>query len=184
MIGRVFSLLSVAMLTARPVNAAQWSVDYARSKLGFTVQWSGEPFFASFKKWQADIDFDPNDLSHAHATITIDLASESSDEPDFDSGLKGAEGFATSRFPAAIFVTRSFARTGPNSYVAQGTLSLHGLTRAVKLPFALSIADRSAHMTGTAHVRRTDFALGQGEWAGPDPVAYNVAINVDLRATQ
>lgn len=184
MIGRVVFALSLATLAVSPAHAARWTVDYARSSLGFAVKWSGEPFSASFRKWHADIDFDPNDLSHAHATVTVDLASESSDEPDFDSGLKGAEGFATSRFPVATFVTSTFARTGPNSYVAHGTLSLHGLTRPVALPFALTIAARAAHMTGTAHVLRTDFALGQGEWAGPDPVAYDIAINIDLRATQ
>ena len=182
--GRAVIPALLLCLAVQPASAAHWTVDYAKSRLGFTVQWSGEPFSASFRKWQADIDFDPDDLPHAHAAVSVDLASETSDEPDFDSGLKGAEGFATTRFPEAQFVTRAFRRMGANAYVADGMLSLHGMSREIRLPFTPGILGRSARMTGTVHVRRTDFALGQGEWAAPDPVAYDVAITIDLVATK
>jgi len=172
------------LLTTCPAHATRWNVDYAKSRLGFTVQWSNEPFSATFKRWNADIDFDPADLAHAHASVTVDLASETSDESDFDSGLKGAQGFQTSQFPTAHFVTTSFARKSPNTYEARGTLNIRGITRDITLPFVLAIDGRTAHVTGTAHVQRTDFGLGQGEWAAPDPVAHDVAITVDLFATQ
>jgi polyisoprenoid-binding protein YceI len=172
------------ILAAWPARAAHWNVDYAKSRLGFTVQWSNEPFSAMFKRWNADIDFDPNDLAHAHASVTVDLTSESSDEPDFDSGLKGAQGFQTSQFPAARFVTTKFVLKSATSYEAQGTLTIRGIARDVTLPFTLAIEGRTAHMTGTAHVLRTDFGLGQGEWAAPSPVAHDVSITIDLFATQ
>jgi polyisoprenoid-binding protein YceI len=181
---RVLLLGAAALLATQPVNAAAWSVDYAKSKLGFAVLWSKEPFSAQFNKWSAAIDFDPSDIAHAHAAVTIDLASEASDEADFDSGLKGAEGFETSRFPAARFDTTSITHKSGNAYVASGTLNLHGITRSVTLPFTLTISGKSAHMMGTAHVLRTDFSLGQGEWAGTDPVAHDVSITVDLVATR
>src|SRR6201999_1815636 len=95
---------------AAPANAAHWTVDYGKSKLGFTVPWSGEPFVATFKAWKADIDFDPKDLAHAHALVTIDLTSESSDSPDNDDGLKGAQGIDTSKFPTATFEAKSFTQ--------------------------------------------------------------------------
>lgn len=174
----------LAALAARPAVAAHWTVNYARSRLGFTVQWSGEPFSAAFRKWQANIDFDPADLAHARVDVAIDLASENSAEPDFDSGLKGAEGFATQRFPEARFVTSTLTRTASNLYVADGSLSMHGFSRPLRLPFTLVIDGNAAHMTGTAHVKRTDFALGHGEWAAPDPIAYDVAITIDLVATK
>jgi polyisoprenoid-binding protein YceI len=39
-------------------------------------------------------------------------------------------------------------------------------------------------MTGKATVVRTDFGVGQGEWAAPQPVAREVSVNVDLVATK
>jgi polyisoprenoid-binding protein YceI len=176
--------LAVGLFAAHPAQAQHWVVDHARSRLGFTVQWSNEPFTAVFKRWNADIAFDPDNLSGAHVTVTIDLGSESSDQPDFDSGLQGAEGFQTTQFPTARFVTTKFTRRSSNFFEAQGTLTLHGISRDVTLPFTLAISGRSAHMVGTAHVLRTDFGLGTGAWAAPSPVSRDVVITVDLTATQ
>lgn len=173
---------TAALLSAVPADAAHWIVDREKSRLGFSVQWSGEPFNAEFKSWTADIDFDPADPARSHASVTIDLSSEASDEPDFDDGLKGAQGFQVTQFPKALFVTDRIARKSADRYVAQGTLSLHGVKRPVTLPFTLSIDGGVAHMHGEAEVLRTDFGLGTGMWAGEDPVAHRVVITVDLQA--
>jgi len=116
--------------------------------------------------------------------VTIDLASETSDESDFDDGLKGPQGFATAQFPAARFTATGFTHKSGNAYVAIGTLSLHGVTRPVTLPFTLVMTGKAAHMTGTATLIRTDFGIGQGMWAGTDPVAHEVTVSVDLTATR
>jgi polyisoprenoid-binding protein YceI len=178
------AIVAALLLAAWPAWAADWNVDYAKSRLGFTVQWSNEPFSAVFRRWTADIDFDPNDIAHAHAAVTVDLASETSDEPDFDSGLKGAEGFHTSQFPAARFVTAAFVRKSVNEFESRGTLTIRGITRDITLPFTLSVEGRMTHMTGTAHILRTDFGVGQGEWTAATPVSHDVSITVDLYATR
>ena len=174
----------LALAATSPALAAHWNVDYAKSRLGFTVLWSGEPFSAQFRHWNADIDFDPKDLAHARVAVNVDLASEASDEPDFDSGLKGAQGFETSRFPTARFIVKSVTAKSGNNYIARGMLSIRGISHDVALPFSLTISGNTAHMAGTAHVIRTDFGLGQGEWATPTPVAHDVTVTVDLTATK
>lgn len=182
---RLMACVPLALaLAASPAHAVHWNVDYARSRLGFTVQWSGEPFSAQFRRWNADIDFDPADLAHARISVIIDVASEASGEPDFDSGLKGAQGFETSRFPTARLIVKSVTAKSGNSYVADGVLSIRGVSHDVALPFSLAISGNTAHATGTAHVMRTDFGLGQGEWAAPTPVAHGVTVTVDLTATK
>jgi polyisoprenoid-binding protein YceI len=167
-----------------PAGATTWNVDHGKSHLGFTVQWSGEAFTATFKSWKAEIAFDPSDLAHSKAAVTVDLASEASDSPDNDDGLKGPEGFATGQFPTARFDTTGFSAKGGNTYVATGRLTLHGTTRPVSLPFDLTITGNSAHMTGKAVVSRLDFGLGGGEWASEKVIAHAVTITVDLTATK
>lgn len=172
-----------AMLVAiAPAQAAQWSVDYTRSKLEFTANWSNEPFTGAFKSWKADIVFDPSDLAHARADVAVALSSEVSDEPDFDDGLKGAQGFQVSQFPTAHFVATHFEHVSGDNYVATGKLSLRGVTENVTLPFALTIEGTQAHMKGKARLMRTDFGVGQGQWSAPSPVAREVAVTVDLFA--
>lgn len=181
---RLIALTAAALVAAGPAFAAHWTVDGARSKLGFTVLWSKEPFTAAFKSWKADIDFDPSDLAHARADVVVALASENSDEPDFDDGLKGAQGFQVSQFPTARFVTTGFTHKAGNDYVAAGRLSIRGVTRDVTLPFTLTLDGPHAHMKGTAEVVRTDFGVGQGMWAAPEPVAHAVTVTIDLFATR
>ncbi|HEX3674782.1 MAG TPA: YceI family protein [Rhizomicrobium sp.] len=169
------------LLAASPAFAAHWTVDAAKSKLGFTATWSKQPFGARFKTWKASIDFDPADLAHATADVTVDIASEASDQSELDDALKGAQGFAATQFPTAHFVTTGFRSKGGNAYVATGTLTLHGISKPVVMPFNLTITGKTAHMTGTAALLRTDFGVG-GE--ATDPVAHAVIVTVDLTATQ
>jgi polyisoprenoid-binding protein YceI len=178
----IFAALACAALT--PASAAPWRVDATKSRLGFSVVWSGQPFVATFRSWKADIDFDAADLTHSHAVVTIDLGSESSAAPDNDDGLKGAEGFAISQFPSARFESTNFTAKGGNNYVAAGRLTLHGITKPLTLPFALTISGDTAHMTAKTAVLRTDFGLGRGEWASPTTIGHEVSITVDLTATK
>ncbi|HEY2071795.1 MAG TPA: YceI family protein [Rhizomicrobium sp.] len=175
-------LAAAFFFAAAPAYAAHWNVDYAKSKLGFTATWSKQPFTAQFKSWKAAIDFDPADLAHAKADVAIALTSEASSGGDeFDDAIKGAQGFAVAQFATAHFVTTGFRATGGNGYVATGTLSLHGVTKPVTLPFTLTITGKIAHMVGTAALLRTDYGVGQ---ATTDPVAHEVTVNIDITAVQ
>jgi polyisoprenoid-binding protein YceI len=179
------ALALAALLAATPATAAHWTVDAAKSKLGFTVSWSGHPFDATFKSWKANIEFDPNDLAHSSADATIDMASETSGDEETDDGVKGAQGFQTAQFATARFQTASIAHKSGNDYVARGKLTIRGVAKPVTLPFTLVISGDSAHMTGTAVVSRMDFGVGQGgDFSKPAPVAYQVTIKVDLTAAK
>lgn len=180
------ALVAAALFAAlgAPALAAHWTVDAAKSRLGFSVTWSGQPFAGVFKKWSADIDFDPADLVHSHVEAAIDMKSESSGDPDSDSGLESAIGFAADKFPTARFETTGFKALPGGGYLAEGKLTIRGITKPVDLPFKLDIRGNEAHMTGKATVIRTDFGVGQGEWAAPEPVAHAVTVTVDLVATK
>lgn len=175
--------LLAAIASAAAANAAQWTVE-PQSKLGFSVVWSAEPLRGEFKKWKADINFDPADLAHAHVVATIETGSVVTDYPDGDDGLKGALGFAADRFPTARYEATGFKQLPDGSFQANGRLTIRGITRPLALPFKLSIQGNRARMTGKTTLLRTDFGVGQGEWAAPQPVAHQVTVTVDLTATK
>ena len=180
----VLTALTAALIST-PALAAHWNVDTGASKLGFGVQWSGQPFGATFKKWNAVIDFDPNDLAHAHVVATIDLASEVSDSPDNDDGVQGALGFQVSQFPTAKFEAANFTHERGNQYTAKGVLTIKGVKKPVTLNFQLQITGDKAHVSGTADVMRLDWGLGSTpEWSGDKPVSHKVGIFVELNATK
>ena len=180
-----YALALLAVLAATHASAAHWNVDAAKSRLGFTVSWNGQPFVATFKSWKANIVFDPNDLAHSKADVLIDTASEASDDSETDDGVKGAQGFQASQYSTAHFSTVSIAHKSGNDYVAEAKLTIRGITKDVTLPFTLTFSGNSAHMQGAAVVSRADFGVGQGgEFATPSVVAYQVTVKIDLTATK
>lgn len=172
-----------AFAAALPADAAHWTVDPS-SKLGFSVVWSGEPLNGTFKRWKADVEFDPVDLARSHVVATIDTGSLVTDYPEGDSGLKGEMGFAVGHFPTARFETTAFRKLPDGSFQADGRLTIRGITRPLKLPFKLAIEGNRAHVVGRTTVMRTDFGVGQGEWTAPEPVAHQVTVTLDLTATR
>ena len=180
---RWIALAALVSLTG-PACAAHWTVDAAKSKLGFSVMWGGEPLNGVFEHWKANIDFDTLDLDHSHAVVIIETGSEVTDYSEGDDGLKGALGFAVDRFPAARFETTGFRYLPGGMYAADGKLTIRGVSRPATLPFKLDIQGNRARVTGKLTVIRTDFGVGQGEWASERPVAHEVTVTVDLTATK
>ncbi len=172
------------LAAATPACAAHWNVDHSKSKVGFTVNWGRDQFSGIFRSWQAEIDFDSADLAHSHADVSIDIGSETSGDAETDDSIKGAEGFATSKFPTATFKATRFTQKSGNSYLAEGMLSIKGISRPVTIPFTLTVSGPRGHVTGKAQILRTDFNVGMGEWAKADPVAREVTVNIDLIATK
>src|SRR6267378_2165056 len=181
------AILAALILAAAPAQAAQWQVDAAKSKLGFVLTWDREPFRAAFKKWSASIDFDPADLAHAKAEVTIDIASLASEDPKNDRYRNGPNGLDAMHFPQARFVTKSIREVAPNHYEATADLSIRGITKEVTLPFTLTIAGVAAHMTGELTLSRVDFGVGLGrtfgiDWSSERTVSHAVKVTIDLTA--
>ena len=63
-------------------------------------------------------------------------------------------------------------------------VGLRGVGKTIMLPFRLTMSGNIAHLQGTAQVVRTDYGVGQGQWAAPDPVTREVKVTVDLTATR
>jgi len=185
--------LAFALALTAPAAAANWTVDAARSTLGFEVTAQGQPFTTVFKDWSAVISFDPADLSNANATVTINLGSVDSGDRQRYGMMASKSWFDTSgaTFSApqgvppgqAVFQTTAFRKTGNTTYEADGTLAMRDVVKPVTLPFTLVITGSEAHMTGAVTINRTEWGVGQGQYAGGDPVATDVKISVDLIAT-
>ena len=167
-----------ALAPAAPI----WVVDKAASRLTFRAAVSGQNFDGVFKKWDAQIAFDPKNLKASHAAVTIDLASVVTGDPTRDQMLPTPDFFSVAKFPKASFVTTAIEQTGPGHYQAVGDLKIKGAARRVTLPFTLAINKDGAKMDGALTVDRGWFGIGQGQYASSDTVASSVTIMVRLAA--
>ena len=179
--------LAVALaLAAAPAMAAGpapvWSIDKPASKIGFASSFGGAAFSGSFRAWDAQIKFDPNNLAGSSAVVTIDTASVATGDADRDKTLPDTPWFASAKYPRAVFKAQSFKALGGGRYQAIGTLTLRGVTKPLTLPFTLAITGPNARMTAQLGLNRLAFGVGQNEWAKTDVIPATVKLTISLSA--
>jgi polyisoprenoid-binding protein YceI len=178
-----YLLLGLPLLAVTPALAADWTVDMAKSNLGFSGVQTGTPFRGSFGKWTAEIAFDPAHPESGHAKVTIDLASAKTGDTQRDGALPEAEWFDIKVFPQATFEATGFVAKGGDAYEAPGKLTIRGIAKDEVLPFTLKITGDNAAAKGHLTLVRNAFGVGQGPWATDEWVAFEVGVDVDLVAT-
>jgi polyisoprenoid-binding protein YceI len=174
--------LGFVVVMAAPTLAATWTIDNAKSKLGFSGTQTGTPFAGAFKTWAAQIEFDPSKPEAAHVVVSIDVASASTGDTQRDESMPQPDWFNAGEFAKASFEAKGFVPKGGSDYETTGTLTLRGVSKVVTLPFSLKIDGESAHATGSTTLVRTDFGVGQGSWSDGAMVGLEVAVDIDLVA--
>lgn len=175
-------LLISGLALAFPAAATEWSVDPAKSELGFTATQSGNTFEGHFKSWHGEIEFDPANLPLSRVKVLIDMGSATTADRQRDASLPGSDWFDAKKFPQATFEAANFTSKGGNKYEAVGTLEIRGIKKNVTLPFTLDVAGDDAHAVGKLDVVRTEYGVGQGEWIDGSVVGLKVSITFDLAA--
>lgn len=179
-------LMAAARPPAPTASAPAWTVDAAASRLGFASRFNDEAFSGAFRRWTAAIRFDPSRLDRSSVVATIDLASAYTGSPDRDQSLPTSDWFDVAHHPGAVFRSTRIRASGPGRYVAEGVLTLRGVSRPLTLPFSLSItgqgAGQTARMTAAVALNRSAFGVGQGQWASGEVVPTTVQVTINLSA--
>jgi polyisoprenoid-binding protein YceI len=163
-------------------EAATWTIDTAKSHLGFTGSENGSAFSGSFGKFSGTIVFNPAAPASGHADVTIVTGSATTGDQQKDGALPDSDWFATDKYPQAHFVATTFKATGNGAYDAVGTLTIRGVTKPMTLPFTLTINGDTAKAGGTVQLIRTEYGVGQGAWSTGQYVALQVAVSFDIVA--
>jgi polyisoprenoid-binding protein YceI len=164
-------LLAAALL---PAQAATLQPD--KSELGFTFKQMGVPVDGKFKKFDAQLDFDPKKPEAGKIAFTVDLGSVSLGDPSFDRELADATWFDTKRNGKATFVSTGIKTTGPGKYDVAGKLTIKGASRDIVVPITLN----GGVAAGSVPIKRLDFKVGDGEWADTSVVANDVTVKFKL----
>jgi cytochrome b561/polyisoprenoid-binding protein YceI len=156
-----------------------WQV--SEGTLGFAINQMGSAVQGNFATWTADITFneEPTDGSHGTVTVTIDIASLTLGS--ITDQAKGPDFFDLANHPTATFTANILP--APEGYLADGTLTLRGVTMPLQLPFALTITGDTATMTGTTTIDRRQFGMGQ-TYADEATVGFNATVTTNLTATR
>jgi polyisoprenoid-binding protein YceI len=182
MMKHAFGWMCLAALLgfAAPALANPWRVDAAHSTLTFTNTYQNVSYTGQFRRFTATIDYDPNDLSHAKFDVSVDITSLDTQNAERDHTALGADFFDTAKFPNAHFVTTSFRKTANGKVLAEGTLTLRGISKPVTLDVKFSPKGGTATLDVTARLKRLDFGIGTGQWADPSMIGDDVTVHGHL----
>lgn len=82
--------------------------------------------------------FDANDWGHAATALDIDLTSIDMGDADWNAALRGANYLDAEDRPTARFVSDHVQRTGTNTGIVFGALTLRGIRRPLAINFTLN----------------------------------------------
>jgi polyisoprenoid-binding protein YceI len=124
------------------VPAGVYKIEKSHATLLFKVNHIGfSNYTARFKKFDAELQFDPNKLAASTLTATVDARSIETDYPfpeqiDFNKQLQNKDWLDTAQFPEMKYVSKKIDVIGDksgNKMRINGELTLRGVTKPVVL---------------------------------------------------
>lgn len=173
----------VALAVASPLAQAQQKLVPAQSEIVFVSKQMGVPVEGRFKKFDAQIAFDPAKPDASKIAFTVDIASATLGVPESDAELPKATWFNTAKFPQATFQSTAVKGLGGGKYEVSGKLAIKGSSRDVVVPVALTQSGATTTVTGTFPLKRLAFKIGENEWADTSMVADDVQVKFKLALT-
>lgn len=175
----LLSLIAAAACLAAPAFAQQ-TVNPAGSEIVFVSKQLGVPVEGKFKKFEAQVNFDPKRPEAGKISFSIDTGSAAIGAPETDAELPKPEWFNVAKFPKASFDSTAIKATGAGKYEVAGKLSIKGSTQNVVVPVSLAQSGATTTATGAFALKRLAFKIGDGEWSDTSMVADDVQVRFKL----
>lgn len=179
---------------APDVPAGDYKMDPAHSTLIFRVDHLGfSKYTARFRRFDAQLRFDPRNLTATQLTATVDPRSIETDFPDpkydFNAELAGEKWLDAAKFPEIAFRTTRVEDLGNQAMRVHAELTMHGVTRPIVLDATYNGGyvghplDPHARVGFSAHgvLRRSEFGISGGipQAGGNLGVGDRVAIAIE-----
>ena len=167
----------------------KWTIDPTHSEVGFKVKHmmftnvSGQ-----FETYDATITTEEDDFTKATIEFSAHIDSINTGNSDRDNHLKSADFFDAEKNPKLTFVSNSLVKKG-DAYEITGELTLHGITKTVKLETEVSgllkdpWGNTKVGLNATGKINRTDFGLtwNSALETGGVLVSEEVKLNIELQ---
>lgn len=126
--------------------------------------------------WSGTVRLDPADPTVCEATLSVPVAGLKPDLPDMrkrvgypvlltdaqqvqvGDHMRGADQLDAAHFPDIRFSSKTCSGTGPDRVVA-GSLSLHGVSKDVKIPLKVSVSPTEISAKGSFSLTHQDFGF-------------------------
>ena len=176
------ALAGAALLAAGSAFAQQKLVP-EQSEIVFVSKQMGVPVEGRFKKFDAQVAFDPAKPATSKVAFTVDTGSATLGVKETDAELPKPVWFNVPKFPQATFQSSAIKAVGAGKYEVAGKLSIKGASQDVVVPVTLTPSGATTTAAGSFAIKRLTFKIGENEWADTSMVADEVQVKFKLALT-
>ncbi len=171
-----------SLMLAATAALAQQALVPAQSEIAFVSKQMGVPVEGRFKKFDAQVSFDPAKLATSKIAFTVDMGSASLSK-EADAELVRPVWFNTPKFPQATFQSTAIKAVGGGKFEVAGKLAIKGNAQDVVVPVTLAQNGATTVATGAFTIKRLAFKIGENEWTDTSMVADDVQVKLKLALT-
>jgi polyisoprenoid-binding protein YceI len=173
----------LAPLAARAA-ADSYRYDPVHSQVVFSIDHDGfsRPL-GRLRIAQGSLRFDPDDWSQASTELDIDMNSLEMGDAAWNKAVCASSLLDCKAFPTAHFASTSVERKDATHGILHGTLTLHGVSRPIDIPFRVNRIGKTiyglhtiAGFSATASLDRTAFGIT----GFPNAIGHDAAIWLEL----
>ncbi len=177
--------LATSLLLPAVAISGPWAIDKSHAFINFEIEHFGYTSVpGQFRSFDAEIDFDPENIAATKASLTIDAASFDSNHEARDNHVKAADFLDVEAHPTITFVSTNVVETGDNTAKISGDLTLRGVTKEVTFDATLNKLAPGpfppnadvAGFTITGVIDRTEFGIDTYAPA----IGVNIPVTVQL----
>ncbi|NVM90003.1 polyisoprenoid-binding protein YceI [Variovorax sp. SG517] len=170
------ALATMALPAGAEPPAAKLVAD--KSQIVFVTKQMGVPVEGSFKKFDAQVAFDPKKPEGGSVALQIDTASAGFGVPMSDAELPRQPWFDAAHFPQASFQSSAIKALGDGRFEMAGKLTIKGTSKYVTVPVSIAPAPGGnyAVASGSLTIQRLDYKVGDGEWTDTSVVGNEVQV--------
>ncbi|WP_017530437.1 YceI family protein [Pseudomonas fluorescens] len=159
-------------------------VNPTASQITFTYKQLGQQVYGTFGQFEGTLTFDTRKPEAGHALLKIQLASINAGSDDANDTLQRASWFDTATYPVGVYESTAVKALGDNRFKISGNLTIKGTTRPADVQVLLKELDGIGIFDGEFTLKRGDFKIGEGEWAGNSVVSNDIRIKFKMVAPQ
>jgi polyisoprenoid-binding protein YceI len=181
---RRYTVAGVTAMALSFIAPAFAQVDAGKSTIVATSKQMNVPVDGTFKKFNAQLTFDPAKPAAGSANLSIDTGSYDLGDNEYNKQVRGKEWFDSTTFPTATFVSSAIAPAGGSQYKVTGKLTIKGKSQVVTVPVSITQQGATQVFDGALPIRRTQFDVGTGDWKDTSVVADDVVIKFHIVAAK
>ena len=129
---------TLGLLAIARADVETYTIDPVHSSTGFTLRHMLSKFTSSFTKTTGTLTLDRDNLEKSRVVATVEVASVSTANENRDKHILSPDFLDAVKFPAATFKSKSWKKTGENTFDITGDLTIKDVTKEVVLKATLN----------------------------------------------